>query len=202
VLLLGCAASSARLALLVAGVEILALLLLVPWGLPARAERRAKLAALIGTVGLGAVMIVVLSAGGLLNRFGDTLFDESFMARITIYQIFDYVNPRQIMLGMDVNDLTAIVNEKLGLKFIESTPVFLIMVFGVFAAALFTIALILMLRRLLQGARPAALIATITYIVISLSNNALSTKTPELLILTLLLLAFADPAPDAKRAPA
>ena len=106
------------------------------------------------------------------------------------------------MLGMDVNDLTAIVNEKLGLKFIESTPVFLIMVFGVFAAALFTIALILMLRRLLQGARPAALIATITYIVISLSNNALSTKTPELLILTLLLLAFADPPPDAKRAPA
>jgi hypothetical protein len=197
VLLLGCAASSARLALLIAGFEILALLLLVPWSrLTPKAERRAKLAALIATIVLGTGLIAVLFAAGLLNRFRDSLFDESFMARITIYQIFNYVDWRQILFGMSVNELTALVNEKLGIKFIESTPVFLILVFGAFAAAIFAISLALMLRRLLVGTARPALIATITYLLISLSNNALSTKTPELLILTVLLLAFVRPTPD------
>jgi hypothetical protein len=195
ILLLGCAASSARLALLISGFECLALLLLVPWSrLTPAVERRAKFAALIIVLVLGTVLIAALFAAGLLNRFRDSLFDESFMARITIYQVFNYVNWRQILFGMDVNDLTALVNEKLKIKFIESTPVFLILVFGAFAAAIFAISFFWMLRRLLTDTRRPALIATVTYLVLSLSNNALSTKTPEILILTVLLLAFAGPS--------
>ena len=203
VLYLGCAASGARFALLAASVQVVALLLFVPWGrLSPSAERRAKFAALIGTIGLGTVLIAVLSAGGLLNRFRDTIFDQSFMARVTIYQIFEHVTPRQILFGMDVNDLVALVIEKLGIDFIESTPVFLIMVFGLFAALVFVAAVILMLRRLLQGARRPAVIATVTYLIVSLSNNALSTKSPDLLILTVLLLAFAAPPQrEAERLP-
>jgi len=197
ILLLGCAASSARLALLISGFEILALLLLIPWSrLSQAAERRAKFAALIITLLLGTGLIGALFAAGLLDRFRNSLFDDSFMARITIYQIFNYVSWRQILFGMNVNDLTALVHDKLDIKFIESTPVFLILVFGAFAAAIFAISFFLMLRRLLTDTRRPALIATITYLVLSLSNNALSTKTPEMLILTVLLLSFAGPSTD------
>jgi hypothetical protein len=193
VLYLGCAASGARLALLVASVEIIALLLLVPWPrLAPPDERRAKLAALLLALAMGAALITVLAAGGLLSRFQNSLFDESFMARVTIYQVFEYVSLKQILLGMDINDLIVIVNEKLGIKFIESTPVFLVMVFGLFAALLFAALVVMLLRRLLAGTALPARIATITYFVISLSNNALNTKTPELLILFVLLLAFAS----------
>ncbi len=199
VLFLGCAASSARLALLATVFEILALLLLVPWPrLTPQAERRAKFAALMLTLVLGAVMISVLFSAGLLYRFRDSLFDQSFMARVTIYQIFSYVSWPQILFGMNIDDVTAIVTKNLGMDFIESTPVFLILVFGAFAAAAFTISVILMLRQLLVGAARPALIATIAYVTISLSNNAFSTKTPEMLILTILLLAFATGTDGAK----
>ncbi|MEO9231390.1 MAG: VpsF family polysaccharide biosynthesis protein [Devosia sp.] len=201
VLFLGCAASSARLALMMTVFEILALMLFVPWPrLTPQAERRAKFAALMLTLLLGAALITVLLSAGLLYRFRDSLFDQSFMARIEIYQIFGYVSSSQILFGMGIDSLTALVRDKLGMDFIESTPVFITMVFGVFAASIFMVSMIVILRRLLMGVARPAHIATIIYVIISLSNNAFSTKTPEMLILTVLLLAFVSPYPAKESA--
>jgi hypothetical protein len=46
----------------------------------------------------------------------------------------------------------------------------------------------------LRGASLPAWIATITFLLAALSNNALSSKTPEMVLITVLLLAYKGPA--------
>jgi hypothetical protein len=195
VLFIGVAASGARFALLCATVEILMLLLLVRWPhLSRRQEVKAKMVALVITMALGVALVAVLASGGLLNRFGGSLFDENFMARVTIYRVFDYASWKDILLGMNDKALLAIVHEKLHLPYIESTPVFLTMLFGLPIALMFAFVVFWILARLLGGAPLPAWIATITFLLAALSNNALSSKTPEMVLITVLLLAYKGPA--------
>ena len=197
VLFLGTAASGARFALIIAASELLLLLVLVPWPqLAPRDERRAKSVAFLFMLVAGAAVLGVLLAGGLLNRFEATLFDENFMARVTIYQVFSYVSWGQIMFGMPADALLAIVNEELGLPFIESSIVVMVLLFGLPVAIFFAVSFALLLRGLLRDAPVPAWTAVISFLLVSLSNNALSSKTPELLIVTVLLLAFTAPNPD------
>eukprot|EP01035_Chromulina_nebulosa_P057784 gene57784-79170_t len=131
VLFVGCAASGARFALLLGCAEVLALLLLVRWPhLPRRQEVVGKLIALLIVFVAGSVLLTVMFAGGLLNRFGGTLFDENFMARVTIYRVFNYVGWKEILFGMSDKDLLAIVRGSLHLPYIESAPVVLTLLFG------------------------------------------------------------------------
>ncbi|MER8529434.1 VpsF family polysaccharide biosynthesis protein [Mesorhizobium sp. M0814] len=190
-LFIGCAASGARAALMLATGEILILLLFVPWpGLSLKYERQAKFVVLMFTVTGGAVLVAVLFAGGLLNRFSNTIFDENFMARVTIYQVFGLVSWNDILFGMNVDDLLAIVRQKLHLPYIESAPVVIILLFGLPIALLFTALIFWFVFRLLRGAPLPARIGTITFLLAALSNNALSSKTPDMTIIVVLLLAY------------
>ncbi|MER8578286.1 VpsF family polysaccharide biosynthesis protein [Mesorhizobium sp. M1423] len=191
VLVVGCAASGARAALLLAAGEILILLLFVPWpGLSLKYERQAKFVVLMFTMTGGAVLVAMLFAGGLLNRFSNTIFDQNFMARVTIYQVFGLVSWKDILFGMNGDELLAIVNEKLHLPFIESAPVVIVMLFGLPIAVLFTVLIFWFVFRLLRGAPLPAWIGIITFLLAALSNNALSSKSPEIAIIVVLLLAY------------
>lgn len=194
VLLVGCAASGARAALILAACETLILLLFVPWPrLTLKHQRQAKSVVLLFALAVGAVLVTVLISGGLLNRFSNTIFDENFMARVTIYQVFGLVSWKDILFGMNVDDLLAIVNEKLHLPYIESAPVVIVMLFGLPIALLFTALIFWFIFRLLRGAPMPAWIGTMTFLLASLSNNALSSKTPEITIIVVLLLAYRNP---------
>lgn len=194
VLLVGCAASGARAALILAALETLILLLFVPWPrLTPKHQRQAKSVVLLFALAVGAVLVTVLVSGGLLNRFSKTIFDENFMARVTIYQVFGLVSWKDILFGMNVDDLLAIVNEKLHLPYIESAPVVIVMLFGLPIALLFTALIFWFIFRLLRGAPMPAWIGTLTFLLASLSNNALSSKTPEITIIVVLLLAYRNP---------
>nr|WP_180883033.1 VpsF family polysaccharide biosynthesis protein [Mesorhizobium loti] len=198
ILFVGCAASGARTALMLASGEVLILLLFVRWpGLSPKYERQAKFVVLLFTLAGGAALVAALFAGGLLDRFGDTLFDANFMSRITIYQVFSYVSWKDIFLGMDGGDLLKIVNEKLNLPFIESAPVVIIMMFGLPAGLLFSALILWFIFRLLRGAAMPAWIGTMTYLLASLSNNALTSKTPDITMLVVLLLAYRNPLAGA-----
>lgn len=200
-LYVGCAAAGARFALLAASVEIVLLLLFVRWPrLSPRQELKGKMAALLITAVLGMALVGVLASGGLLNRFSGSLFDENFMARVTIYRVFDYASWKDILFGMNDKALLAIVREKLHLPYIESTPVFMTMLFGLPIALLFAIVVFWVLFRLLRGAPLPAWIATVTFLAAALSNNALSSKTPEMIMITVLLLAYKAKVPPAQLA--
>jgi hypothetical protein len=169
----------------------MALVLFTRWqGLTPRCAFKAKLVVFILTVVLAAALITVMYAGGLLNRFGGSLFDENFMARVTIYRVFDYVSWGDIIFGINVKELLEIVNQKLHLPYIESAPVVITLLFGLPIALFFAWLLVWMLFSMLRGAPGAAWIGTLTYVLTALSNNALSSKNPEIAILLVLLVAY------------
>lgn len=201
VLFIGCAASGARLALLIAGLQIVLLLLFVPWTqLSPRHERQAKTIVLVMTLAAGAALIALLFAAGLLSRFGDTLFDENFMARVTIYEVFGYATPRELLMGMDLTALLEIVNTRLNLPYIESSVVVAAFTFGIPLALFFAWVVGRLLYQLLRGAPVAGKLATTTFLLAVLSNNTLTTKTPVVCIVVVLLLAYQSGVPARNRA--
>lgn len=201
VLFVGCAASGARFALLLASAEIVMLLLFVPWPqLSPRQQIKAKLVTLLLVMVLGAILIGVLFASGFMNRFGGTLFDENFMARVTIYRVFEFVSWKDLFFGMNDKALLEIVRQRLHLPYIESSPVALTLLFGLPIALLFAGLFFATFFRLLAGVPLAGRIAGIVFLLASLSNNALSSKTPELTIIVVLMLAYRRP-PLARNAP-
>lgn len=194
VLFVGCAASGARFALLLTIAEILVLLVFLPWPrLSQRQARRAKALVLLATLVGGTIMIGLLAGTGLLSRFGDTLFDENFYARLTVYQVFSMVGWQELLFGMPPADLLALVNEKLNLPFIESAQVVIGLTFGIPLALVFTWIFGWIMLRLLRGAPLAAWIGTATFVLAALSNNTLSAKQPMMTIIFVLLLALAIP---------
>ncbi|WP_417308304.1 VpsF family polysaccharide biosynthesis protein [Devosia sp.] len=198
VLFIGCAASGARLALLIAGMQIVLLLLFVPWTqLSARHERQAKTIVLVMTLVAGAALISLMFAAGLLSRFGDTLFDENFMARITVYEVFGYATPRELLMGKDLSAVLEIVNTKLNLPYIESSVVVVVFLFGIPLALFFVWVVGRMMYQLLRNAPVAGKLATLTFMLAVLSNNALSSKTAMFCIVVVLLIAYqrSPPAP-------
>jgi hypothetical protein len=193
-LLIGCAASGARFALLAAVAEVFILLLFLPWpGLSPKHARQAKSIVLVFTLAGGAALTAVLFAGGLLSRFGATLFDENFFARVTIYQVFGLVTWKDILLGMRADTLLNIVQTQLHLPAIESAPVVITLLLGLPLAIVFTILVAWTILRLVQGAPLAAWIGTAAFLLASLSNNTLSSKTPVVTMIVVLLVAFAIP---------
>jgi hypothetical protein len=193
-LLVGCAASGARVALLISAAEVLILLLFLPWpGLSPRHARQAKAIVLIFTLLGGAALTTLLFAGGLLSRFANTLFDENFLARVNIYQVFGLVKWSDIMFGMRADTLLEIVNTQLHLPAIESAPVVITLLLGLPLAIFFTVLVAWTIYRLVKGAPLAAWVGTAAFLLTALSNNTLSSKTPVVVIIVVLLVAYAIP---------
>jgi len=190
-LAIGAAASGARGALLVVVVEVFALIILVPWPrLSRRHQRQAKLVVLIVTAVGGAIMTAALAAAGLLSRFSETLFDENFFVRVNINNIFNYVSFEEVMFGMNGADLIKIVNEKLNLPTIESAQIVILMLFGLPVALLFAWLVFWMFWRMLRYADRAAWIGVAGTLAAALSNNTLSSKTPIVMMMVVLVLAY------------
>lgn len=191
VLFVGTAAAGARFALLLAGLAVLALILIVPWTrLSPRHERQAKLAVLVLALIGGAALLAVLAAGGFLSRFSGGIVDENFYARTDIYKIFDYVTWREILLGADLNEILKIVNDKLNLPYIESTPVYLTFQLGAPMALAFGGLVLWLFWRLLRHMPRPAWIGTGVFLAAALSNNTLSSKTPVVTLFVVMILAF------------
>ena len=170
---------------------------IVPWPqLSRRHERQAKFVVLMITLVGGALLTAVLFAGGLLSRFGDTIFDENAAARITIYRIFGFTGLKELLFGADLNAIAKIVKVELGLPYIESTPVYLIYQLGLPLALAFAVLVFSVFARMLRGAPRTAWIATGIFFVAALSNNILSSKTPVVAMFLVLIIAF-----GATRAP-
>lgn len=203
ILVVGTAASGARMALLVAVLEVFVIIAYVPWsGLSPRHEKQAKTLVLLATALLGIIMIGVMFAAGLLTRFSSTLFDENFFVRLSIYDVFKYVSFEQVMFGMDGTELVRIVNEKLNMPTIESAQVVILMLFGLPLAIYFAWLVFWMIWRMLRHAELGAWIGIAAALLAALSNNTLSSKTPMVMIMIVLVLAYNANGVRSARTPA
>ncbi len=200
VLFIGVAASGARAALVVTVLEIFALILFVRWSrLSPRHERQAKLAVVLFTAGAGAVVVALLFSAGLLSRFSETIFDENFFVRVSIYDVFKHVTFEQVMFGMEGAELVRIVTETLRIPTIESAQVVIILLFGLPLALLFTWLVLWLFLRLLRHAPAAAWIGVAATLAAALSNNTLSSKTPVVMMMLVLVMAYNPNRPPAPR---
>lgn len=192
-------ASGARFALLLTVVEIFALVVFVPWtSLTRRHERRAKLAVFLMILAGGALLFAVLGAAGALTRFSGGIVDANFYARTDIYAIFGLVSWQDIVFGADLIEILEIINTKLGLPYIESSPVYLTFLIGApLAAAVFAL-LFWLFWRLLKNVALPAWIGIGVFFGAALSNNMLSSKTPVIAMFVVLILAYAHFKPQPR----
>jgi hypothetical protein len=133
-------------------------------------------------------IVSVALAAGALTRLTGGLVDQSSQARVGIYRVFDYLTWNEILFGTDIERVQRIAKDILGLQFIESSPVLFTVQFGLFGAIFFAGLLIYLFRHLLRGRSYIVVFATLMFFVLSLSNNALSTKSADILIMILLMI--------------
>ena len=201
VLLIGTLAAEARIATLMSAASLILLALTAKWhGLTRRQSRRAKVILVVVLVLLAVPLVFVLQAAGLMSRLAEGLYDESSQARIIIYQIFDFVSLRDVLLGADIAWIERLAFDELKLEIIESSPVVFIFMLGLPGAVVFTVLLARFFIKLCQAAPPGAVVGTIVFIITALSNNTLSTKTASVTAIVVLLVA-AQAMIDRRAAP-
>jgi hypothetical protein len=198
VMLLGTFAAGARLASIVACLSVLSVIALHEWP-SALPETRLRMKALVFLATGFAVpaALAILSEFGLFERFQNGLFDESAMARVNIYELFELVSWNDILFGADIDQIRNLAFQHLDLDFIESWIVIFVFQFGLCGMIIFLLVMARTFLVLLSGAGRHVVIGTLTFFIIASGSNSLSSKTPIVLMISLLIIAFhRDAAPS------
>jgi len=190
-MLMGAVTSGARFASIVAGLSALSVIVLHEWPSTPRAVRLRMKSLLLLLTGLSIpIVVAVLASLGFLNRFQNGLLDENAMARIDIYRLFDLVGWSDILFGTDIEMVRRLALERFDLQSIESTIVMFVFQFGLIGTIIFIAALARTAFVLASGAGRHVIVGTFAFFIVAGSNNSLSTKTPTVMMLFLLIIAF------------
>jgi hypothetical protein len=190
-MLLGAFASGARVASIIGAASALAIVVLHDWPSASPQSRlRVKLMSLLAAALAIPVALTILYALGLFGRFQNGLIDESALARVSIYRLFEFVSWKEILFGTDIDNIRRLALFHFDLEFIESSLVMFIFQFGLVGTAVFLAILARTFMVLLSGAGRLVYIGTAAFFVAAFGNNSLSTKTPNILMIMLLIVAF------------
>lgn len=196
VLLVGCLASGARIATIAAGLACLVVLTAGPLGgrSPSDILQRKLMVLILSIVAIAGIIAAMFMVGA-LDRFEGGLADQSALARVNIYSVFDYLTWRDILFGTDILHVQQIAKDVLGIPYIESSFVVFTVQFGLIGAVVFAALLANLFRALLKGRPMIAAFATVTFFVLALSNNELSVKSPDILMVMLLIMCNPGSSP-------
>lgn len=199
-MLLGTFVAGARISSIVAVLSVLLVVALYQSpSMPPEKQFRLKALALFGLIlGIPAA-ILALSQLGLLARFQDGLLDNSGMARVNIYGLFELVSWREILFGADVKEIGKMALQHFDMEFIESSIVNFVFQFGLFGTIVFLLFMARTFLVLLAGAGSEVVVGTLAFFVVAGSNNGLSTKTQIVLMIVLLIVAFHGSLPERRR---
>lgn len=201
ILLVGALASGARVATLAAGASAVIFLIFEPIAAPTRidAMQRKMMLAILGLVGLIAAVAAMAAIGALDRLFGG-LVDESALARVGIYGVFDFLTWREFLLGADIARVQRLALDVFNLPYIESSFVILTIQFGLLGAILFFALLGNLVRAWLSGRSMPVILGTMIYFGVALTNNQLSVKSADIMILAILIMADCSTRSRAGRA--
>jgi hypothetical protein len=196
ILLIGAFAAGARLASIVAALVAIIIVLMADFPTVARQQRlQFKILIMIGIMLAVPLLIAGLVAAGFVDRFENGLFDESAMARVNIYRVFELVSWNEILFGTDIEMVRRLALERFGLEFIESSLIIFIFQFGLIGTLVFLLFLGRTFFVLTAGAQRNVVLATFAFLIIALGNNGLSSKTAMIVMMFMLVIAFRDPPP-------
>jgi hypothetical protein len=191
IMLLGAFASGARVASIVAAAGALFAIASHDWPSASPQTRfRMKAIVLLAVALAIPVALIVLPSLGLFERFQNGLIDESALARVNIYRLFELVSWNEILFGTDIGNIRRLALYHFDLEFIESSLVMFIFQFGLIGTAIFLLFLARTFLVLLSGASRYVVIGTVAFFIIAFGNNSLSTKTPNMPMIMLLIVAF------------
>ncbi len=160
------------------------------------ASRRIQLKAIVVFIILLLAPLALLfaQAVGLTERFeAYGLFDESALARIRIYEVFDYLQWDQIIWGVNYETWTLYTTRALKLDYVESSLVVFVLTFGAIGAFILVGSILNVFWALSRGTELALKLGLASFLIVASSNNALSSKSPVLMLVFLLALAFGEP---------
>jgi uncharacterized membrane protein YhaH (DUF805 family) len=155
-------------------------------------------------VPLAALALIAANELGALDTLTKRLFDDEGSAgtRIEMFELFRYLSPYDLLFGPDPGKLMTYVRLH-GLEFgIESFIVAFLLNFGAVAAVIFFPAFALFLNEVRASCRPGAWLVLAYFLVVALTSISLSSKTPSLSILVMLmciLLRPGQPGPSRAR---
>jgi len=196
ILLIGVLASGARFATLFSGLSCLVFLITARMDAPTRLDslQRKIMLALAGVLAMMGLVAAMFAAGA-LSRFDNSIVDQSSLARVSIYGVFDYLTWNEFLFGGDITRIQRIARDVFGLPYIESSFVVFTVQFGLVGAILFAAVLANLFRALLRGAPWNVIAGTVVFFTLSLSNNALSAKSSDILMMALLIMGCKAAAP-------
>ncbi|MDR7037938.1 MULTISPECIES: VpsF family polysaccharide biosynthesis protein [Methylobacterium] len=190
-LLVGCVASGARTATLLASLGAVALLVAgIGAGLPAGRRQERRVLVILGVLLVGPVLLGALVAAGALDRFSEGMADGNARARVDVYGVLSYLSWNELLLGGDIEAVRKLAFEQFKLPYIESSVVVLIVQFGLIGAGFFALMLGRLVVTILRGAQGSAILGTVIFFAAALSNNGLSSKTPSVFLILSLAIAF------------
>ena len=190
ILFVGAAAANARIAMIFASVAVGFVVLSMPMHGQSDAQRmQLKTLAIIAGMIILIGGVTMLALSGFLERLSGGFSDSSSMARIEVYKLFSMTGWRDILFGADMGRIDKLAELRLGLKTIESSLVVAVYQFGAIAALLLIVGFPMTLLRLLAGATPTAWAGAAVFLGVALANNTLTTKTPVVVVIFVLLIA-------------
>jgi hypothetical protein len=138
IMLLGAFASGARVASIVAAASALSAIALHDWpSTSPQARFRMKAILLLAAALAIPAALIVLASLGLFERFQNGLIDESALARVNIYRLFELVSWKEILFGTDIGNIRRLALYHFDLEFIESSLVMFVFQFGLLARSFF-----------------------------------------------------------------
>ena len=163
-------------------------------GMHARSKGRLDLTELVLTAAMLLLCFPLLLALFLHSPTADRLAgglagDESIMSRISVYEALHFVSPSEFLFGTDYNRAQAILLEGVKLRTVESAIVSSILTFGLVNTVPLGLGYTLFFMGLFRSSGWFARIGVVTFVIVSLSNNTLTTKSPALLFIAVLVAA-------------
>lgn len=180
------------------------LLSAVASGMPARPRDRFEPVELALTVVMLLLCFPLLLALFLHSPTADRLVgglagDESIMSRISVYEALHFLSPNEFLFGAAYGHAQTILLDGVKLQRVESSIVSSVLMFGAVNTVVLGLGYVLFFVGLFRSCGRFAKIAIVAFVIMSLSNNTLTTKSPALLLIVVLAAATDEYARPGSR---
>lgn len=156
---------------------------------------------IVGVLVLASLLWFIASSAGFTERFEqEGLVDDSTMARIIIFQIFGYMDWNDLIWGVGNFALFKFTWLGLNLTAVENSLITYVFQFGIIGTLCLVGALLNTLFALGRHTQLPVKMALCSFIVVAFANNTMSSKSPALLLIFMLAIAFRDTVTAQRRA--
>lgn len=167
----------------------------------ARARGQIKVIVFLAALFLAPLLWLAIYATGLAERFELLgIADESAETRVIIFQVFDFISWRELVFGTGLETLNRIALTILRLPTIENSIIVFIFQFGLVGTICLIWGFLYALFALARGAPVPVKMALLSFMIVALGANSLSTKTHEIMMTFVLAVAFRFPGQAPTRA--